>query len=37
LLIDRGIFTREEFLEMMRGVDREMRRKRDIADSGRIT
>ncbi len=28
LLIKKGIFTREEFLEMVRVVDREMKRKR---------
>jgi uncharacterized protein YqgQ len=27
LLIDKGIFTKEEFLEMVKVVDREMRRK----------
>jgi hypothetical protein len=37
LLVDRGIFTREEFLEMLWVVDREMSRKRERADIGRIT
>jgi hypothetical protein len=27
LLVEKGIFTREEFLEMMRVVDKEMRRQ----------
>jgi len=27
LLIEKGIFTKEEFLEMVRVVDREMKRK----------
>jgi hypothetical protein len=27
LLVERGIFTREEFLEMVRVVDREMKKK----------
>jgi len=28
LLVDKGIFTREEFLEMVKVVDKEMRRER---------
>jgi len=28
LLIEKGVFTKKEFLEMMRVVDREMNRKR---------
>jgi uncharacterized protein YqgQ len=28
LLIEKGIFTKEEFLEMVRVVDREMKRER---------
>jgi hypothetical protein len=28
LLVEKGIFTKEEFLEMVRVVDREMNRKR---------
>jgi len=28
LLIEKGIFTREEFLEIVRVVDKEMKRKR---------
>jgi len=28
LLVEKGIFTKEEFLEMVRVVDKEMRRKR---------
>jgi len=28
LLVDNGIFIKEKFLEMVRGVDREMKRKR---------
>ena len=27
LLIEKGVFTREEFLEMVRVVDRDMKRK----------
>ena len=29
LLLEKGIFTKEEFLEMVRAVDREIKRKRD--------
>ena len=36
LLIEKGVFTKEEFLEMARVVDREMRRKRDESGGGRI-
>jgi len=28
LLVDKGIFTEEEFLEMVKAVDKEMRRER---------
>ena len=28
LLVEKGVFTKEEFLEMVRLVDREMNRKR---------
>jgi len=28
LHVGKGIFTKEEFLDMLRGVDREMKRKR---------
>jgi hypothetical protein len=28
LLVEKGVFTREEFLEMVRMVDREMRREK---------
>jgi uncharacterized protein YqgQ len=28
LLVEKGIFTKEEFVEMLRVVDREMKRKR---------
>jgi len=28
LLVDKGIFTKEEFLEMVKVVDQEMKRKR---------
>jgi len=28
LLVEKGIFTKEEFLEMVKVVDREMKRKR---------
>jgi len=28
LLVEKGIFTKEEFLEMVNAVDREMNRKR---------
>jgi len=37
LLVEKGIFTKEKFPEMVSVVDREMRRKRDMSDSGRIT
>jgi hypothetical protein len=29
LLVEKGIFTKEEFLEMVRVVDKEMKRKRN--------
>jgi hypothetical protein len=29
LLVEKGIFTKEEFLEMVRVVDREAERRRD--------
>jgi hypothetical protein len=29
LLLEKGIFTKEEFLKMVRAVDREIKRKRD--------
>jgi len=29
LFMEKGIFTKEEFLEMVRVVDREMKRKRN--------
>jgi hypothetical protein len=29
LLVEKGIFTKEEFLEMVRVVDKEIKRKRD--------
>jgi len=29
LLLEKGIFTKEEFLEMVRAVDREIKKKRD--------
>jgi hypothetical protein len=28
LLVEKGIFTKEEFLEMVKMVDREMKRKK---------
>jgi len=28
LLVDKGIFTKEEFLEMVKVVDREMKRQK---------
>ncbi len=28
LLVEKGIFTKEEFLEMVKAVDQEMKRKR---------
>jgi hypothetical protein len=31
LLIEKGIFTEEEFLEMVGKVDREMKRKKKVA------
>jgi len=37
ILCGKGIFTKEKCLEMVRVVDQEMKRKRDISDSGRIT
>jgi len=30
LLLKKGVFTKEEFLEMVRVVDREMKRKEEI-------
>jgi hypothetical protein len=30
LLVEKGIFTKEGFLEMVRVVDREIRRKREL-------
>ena len=32
LLIEKGIFTKEEFLEIVKVVDREMKRKKDSRD-----
>jgi hypothetical protein len=29
LLVEKGVFTKEEFLEMVRVVDQEMKRKRN--------
>jgi uncharacterized protein YqgQ len=34
LLVEKGIFTKEEFLEMVRVVDREMKMKRRKHISG---
>ncbi len=31
LLVEKGIFTKEEFLEMVKTVDREMKRKKKVA------
>jgi len=31
LLLEKGIFTKEEFWEMVRKVDREMKRKKKVA------
>jgi len=31
LLVEKGIFTKEEFLEMVKVVDREMKRKKKVA------
>ena len=30
LLVEKGIFTKEEFLEMVRVVDREMKKEGDL-------
>ena len=30
LLVEKGIFSKEEFLEMMKAVNREMKRKREL-------
>ena len=37
LLVEKGIFSKEEVQEMVKTVDREMSREGDIADSGRMT
>jgi len=34
LLVEKGIFTKEEFLEMVKVVDQEMKKKRKTGDSG---
>ena len=34
LLVERGIFTKEEFLEMVKVVDQEIKKKRKAGDSG---
>ena len=31
LLVEKGIFSKEEFLEMVKVVDREMKRKKKVA------
>ncbi len=31
LLIEKGIFTKDEFLEMVKTVDQEMKRKKKVA------
>jgi len=31
LLVEKGIFNKEEFLEMVRKVEREMKRKKKVA------
>ncbi len=31
LLVEKGVFTKEEFLEMVKVVDQEMKRKRKVA------
>jgi hypothetical protein len=31
LLVERGIFSKDEFLEMVNVVDREMKRKKKVA------
>jgi len=37
LLVEKGIISKKEFLEMVRVVNKEMGRKGDISDSRRIT
>jgi hypothetical protein len=34
LLVEKGIFTKEEFLEMVRTVDRKMKEKKDEKKMG---
>lgn len=34
LLVEKGIFTKEEFLEMVKVVDQEIKNKRKVGDSG---
>jgi hypothetical protein len=35
--VEKGIFTKEEFLEMVGVADKEMKRKRNRSGSARIT
>jgi len=37
LLVEKGIFTTEEFLEIVKVLDQEMKRERNRSDSARIT
>jgi len=34
LLVEKGIFTKEKFLEMVKVVDQEIKKKRKAGDSG---
>ena len=34
LLVERGIFTKEEFLEMVKVVDQEIKKKRKTGEGG---
>ena len=36
-LVEKGIFTKEEFLQMVKVVDQEVKRKRSLSDSEGIT
>ena len=37
LLVEKGIFTKEEFLEMVMVVDREMKRKKNLLIQNHIS
>ena len=36
LLVEKGIFTKEEFLETVKGVDREIRRRSRANKKGKV-